>query len=74
MAEEYPSKRTGNKAYAEGSERGQHRGHWTDIGEKVGGAFSVTGRDGALAVAGYAVLAGHRRGRYGGKGGRSHCP
>lgn len=39
----------------------------------VGRAFSVTGRNGTLAVAGYAILAGHRRGWYGGKGGRSCC-
>ncbi len=30
--------------------------------------------DGTLAVAGYAILAGHRRGWYGGKGGRSCRP
>ena len=30
-------------------------------------------REGTLAVAGYAILAGHRRGWYGGKGGRSCC-
>lgn len=61
------------------SEAGMHAGvtGWQSMTRNpvlaVGRAFSVTGRNGTLAVAGYAILAGHRRGWYGGKGGRSCC-
>lgn len=62
------------------SEAGMHAGvtGWQSMTWKPcsgsGASVSVTGRNGTLAVAGYAILAGHHRGWYGGKGGRSCRP
>ncbi len=39
-----------------------------------GERFPSLAGNGTLAVAGYAILAGYRRGWYGGKGGQSCCP
>ncbi len=61
------------------SEAGMHAGvtGWQSMTRNpvlaVGRAFSVTGRNGTLAVAGYAILAGYR-GSQSGSRGRSCCP